>query len=460
MDPERPIEKMLRAWADKRRNDAGPPFELHPVTRRLLQGEVMRHNLRREPGRSPSWQWFINFAPRLGLAAGLIVIAAVCVFTLPMMHRKSEMSLAKNQPSPSAPQSQAVPASPAELSRTDTDKATQERANQPVLAKAQKDKGAKQATTVAAAPPAPAESPSLLSKKLEAADASTAERLAGTAPGGAEPVARPEVGVITQKELSSRYGLSRTRSSARPTSAAEEKAPAQAATQVGLTTNDALAGSVTGGQYAFRRVARAGARPVDDNLGQQASFGSPSASRSLVAPGALQGAPTAPSASRRIVLADRQVAGLVLHSFKVEQTGRELRIIDRDGSIYNGSLQSAAPLAAPAALSRQQTGSIADSANRTRALKVDSSLSASQVSGPVPFTVSGTNRTLGQELVFTGSIQGLGPGSGPVSFLYTGNGIAVMAPTNTVVPAGARILGKVVVGGQQTIQIEAVQQGP
>ena len=40
MEPERPIEKLLRDAGKKRRDDAGAPFELHPAARRLLQGEV------------------------------------------------------------------------------------------------------------------------------------------------------------------------------------------------------------------------------------------------------------------------------------------------------------------------------------------------------------------------------------------------------------------------------------
>jgi hypothetical protein len=41
-EPERPIEKLLRAAAQKRRDEAGGRFELHPANRRLLQGEVTR----------------------------------------------------------------------------------------------------------------------------------------------------------------------------------------------------------------------------------------------------------------------------------------------------------------------------------------------------------------------------------------------------------------------------------
>ena len=42
MEPERNIEKLLRAYAKRRRAKAGDAFTLHPATRRLLQGEVAR----------------------------------------------------------------------------------------------------------------------------------------------------------------------------------------------------------------------------------------------------------------------------------------------------------------------------------------------------------------------------------------------------------------------------------
>ena len=43
MEPERQIEKLLRRFAKKRRDDAGDDaFKLHPATRRLLQNEVAR----------------------------------------------------------------------------------------------------------------------------------------------------------------------------------------------------------------------------------------------------------------------------------------------------------------------------------------------------------------------------------------------------------------------------------
>ena len=43
MEPERKIEKLLRAYAKKRRAQAGDPLKLHPATRRLLQDEIARN---------------------------------------------------------------------------------------------------------------------------------------------------------------------------------------------------------------------------------------------------------------------------------------------------------------------------------------------------------------------------------------------------------------------------------
>ena len=50
MEPERKIEKLLRAFGKKRREDAKEPFALHQANRRLLQGEVRKLGRARERG--------------------------------------------------------------------------------------------------------------------------------------------------------------------------------------------------------------------------------------------------------------------------------------------------------------------------------------------------------------------------------------------------------------------------
>src|SRR5215831_5546206 len=96
MDPERPIEKLLRQAAQARRAEAGPPQELHPANRRMLQSEVARKYASAAPPAKRSF--FELFMPRLAWAAAVIVgLGLAAALMLPRESpRQSEMLLAKN----------------------------------------------------------------------------------------------------------------------------------------------------------------------------------------------------------------------------------------------------------------------------------------------------------------------------------------------------------------------------
>jgi hypothetical protein len=78
-DPEKPIENALQAYARKRRAEAGPPLQLHPATRKLLQAEVARRwpARSREPG---AWLKIVEaWWPRFAFAAAIFVgLGIVC----------------------------------------------------------------------------------------------------------------------------------------------------------------------------------------------------------------------------------------------------------------------------------------------------------------------------------------------------------------------------------------------
>lgn len=74
-EPERNIEKRLRAYAQKRRQDAGEPLELHPATRRMLQEEVSRL---RAKNRGASWLVRALAALRIPAQAGQRFAVAAC----------------------------------------------------------------------------------------------------------------------------------------------------------------------------------------------------------------------------------------------------------------------------------------------------------------------------------------------------------------------------------------------
>src|SRR5262245_13246382 len=93
MESERPIEKLLRAFAKKRRDEAGAPLELHGATRRLLQAEVARRKGKSQPegGFFPGLlKWL-----RPQLAFGLCIIAVLlvgAVVLLPLFNQSKTRS--------------------------------------------------------------------------------------------------------------------------------------------------------------------------------------------------------------------------------------------------------------------------------------------------------------------------------------------------------------------------------
>src|SRR5437588_742172 len=99
MEPERPIEKLLRAWANKRRHDAGPPLDMHPATRRLLQGEVARKLGKNERQTKSFSTWFGAVWPRFAWGLGVFAVLAGTVWLLlpPSERAASKGSFARNQ---------------------------------------------------------------------------------------------------------------------------------------------------------------------------------------------------------------------------------------------------------------------------------------------------------------------------------------------------------------------------
>src|SRR5437764_11801710 len=102
MDPERPIEKLLRKAAEARRAQAGAPQELHPANRRILQGEVARRFASAAPPPRSFLDWLTVFMPRLAWGAALLVgLGLAASLMLPRQSApQSEMFFAKNEATP------------------------------------------------------------------------------------------------------------------------------------------------------------------------------------------------------------------------------------------------------------------------------------------------------------------------------------------------------------------------
>src|SRR5258708_39893922 len=100
MDPERPIEKLLKAAAKKRRDQAGAPFELHPADRKALQAEVGRKYAK---AKRPSFlQSVLAGWPRLVWGTAIFAVLAIIAFMLVPNSNKTnpEAFMAQNTPIP------------------------------------------------------------------------------------------------------------------------------------------------------------------------------------------------------------------------------------------------------------------------------------------------------------------------------------------------------------------------
>ncbi len=92
-EPEKKIEELLQSYSRKRREDAGAPLEMHPATRRMLQGEVARQHSK--PGEAsserprPWWKTLLLFGPKYAGAIGMFAILALGVWVITQQGRES-----------------------------------------------------------------------------------------------------------------------------------------------------------------------------------------------------------------------------------------------------------------------------------------------------------------------------------------------------------------------------------
>ena len=161
----------------------------------------------------------------------------------------------------------------------------------------------------------------------------------------------------------------------------------------------------------------------------------------------------------------------VLASFEVEQVGREVRVVDGDGSVYTGYVQSAADasrsrsvvaenVARPAGTLRSIGATVEHNASALANAEV-------QTGQSYFFRVIGTNRTLNDNVVFTGQLIA---GADLKALPEITNGVRLSGGARGIQPEPAkktgaspgnpsRISGKAVVGNRGEVQIDAVSAG-
>jgi len=418
MNPERPIEKLLQAFARKRREQAGDGFDLHPATRRLLQGEVAR-----QYGRTGSefagWAW-ARLWPRLAFASATLAVLVVAAVILMPPGQKPEKTLylAKGEVAARPigvapiPRPSAAPAPVAEGPLADKLPApkTVQFANKHLAtgpARAMMPSEPDQAVrneAVQERAVSPAEVSAITDKPKSSADGLRAPVTQAPTPPETLLVPATPIAALAEKRPASLAVTAKDVSAAREPRAKTELEP-----KLALADSQADAAQMKE-RFAGVVFARKARSEADANMLVR---GEPEpASREWAFDQSTQkqyfaNRTAALTRTRR----QQDVAQVILNSFQLEQRGPEIRIVDEDGSVYTGTVQSAdtlprsgaaKPKAAtvPTVRSPRAHGSAYGVAKPAEVLPA-----AAPAAQFLNFTVRGTNATLRQALEFVGNLQ-------------------------------------------------------
>jgi len=517
-EPERPIEELLRDAARKRRDEAGAPFELHPATRRLLQGEVARQLARPQREARSFASLVAQLWPRFAWGLGLLAVLGVAVWVLfPGMHgEKPETFLARKLPvsevmppqaapptqsdalryggvSEAVPPQATLPPSPstfsaspalpkepqpmkptaeafADKAESEPDGSARQIGNERRLLAKDSFREAARSKAVGEALPATA---------AEKADRKRAAEWEMAAAGGA--MTQSPAGTVNGRD-ERRYGLA-TRASPLATAVAAASAPAPAVTASAPVSAPTVAeesiklSNDWSGQTAMARQSFAEPAAADRLRFSATSTDemAKSADASLKEAKSIRltqrfARVIAGTKAKAAAADDATSAHPVLASFQVEQRGSELRIVDADGSVYrgyvqvtdNGRRERAVRLETPAASStaRASKGAL----EGQLAPRLDSDQVTPQ---GYSFRVTGTNLSLRQNVVFSGNLllatRAASPPPGTAG-LSVGTGLGSLQNRSAQLPPlplpNSRISGKVVVGNGKPVEINAEPASP
>ena len=538
-EPERPIEKLLRAAAKKRRDEAGAPLELHPATRRLLQGEAARQFPPAQAASRSPVQTLGQMWPRFAWGLGMLAVLGVTVWLLVPMPGNNEPHavLGKKQPVPAPNPTATELVHPSNALATSPSPPLEERAGErracapgplnPIAVRPAAPKEALPSPLTAQAPDAAPPAPAAAAKPttIALADAVSSARRTPTPEVAGQPQplpkdsltsetgveAREKLALATAPQLANRekpaeaeVAASSTMPAPAPAAvangafskrfgpvgqpAAPAGAPATPASPSSIVRAPAVTGLVTADEsgklavdradqpaFAFRSLSPAGSgntSKLSDSLTDGRLDSAAALRKEARSISATQWfAQALQSPKTKSILADKAApTHPVLAAFQVEQAGRELRIVDGDGSVYRGYLQIA-----DAARRRSSVKAEAPAAAQTsRALgavleeKSTASLDADQ---PAPqtnfFRVTGTNRSLQKKVVFTGNLlsaTNLAQFQAVTNDLrISGSLVGLRGGAGQPAPLpllNSRISGKVVIGNGQAVEINALPAAP
>ena len=510
MEPERHIEKLLRGYAKKRREESGAPLELHPATRRLLQGEVARRASRKRAD---------SFFPALiaGLRRRAVLVSCFAVLVLigtsllmPALSnskKKAQLALAQNQDLPRErapasappPPAQPEPALDKEKSQLDDSGAgvrSAERLENYKLGAANADRNPARESEIVSKVPAiggasytsPRFSkdsvsqgiaelapPKVLRQSQAAAPATSRPDSKSIAEPGQTTVAMTTGEAVPMKGADDKavYRLSDslvTATNAWNVVAKNGPAEFETAKKIGPTLG-AVAESEATGTFALAGKSPGAEAPEVGGLvaAQKGAF-EVAAGRAVDESAAFANSQRyAPiDAAANAQYRDQNIPAPVLASFQVQQSDQQIRVVDQDGSVYSGYWQPGGSAIADQAGSDLKTTAPAAPPPGQFQEKDARRIEAGQPAAVnYSFRVAGMNQSLKQNVVFAGSLTGISNGAPLIqsssSIGSLGGGGFQNKSSNAslqLLLGNARVSGTAVIDNTKQIQINAMPAKP
>ena len=464
MEPERKIEKLLRAYAKKRRARAGDSLKLHPMMRRRLHEEVARNVSQPDESNASMSLWELfrqRWAFLLSFALMIFFGAALFLPTLGSAKKKAQILATLNNLRQIGTAAQIVAGENSGKLPVSLDALTNQLASDKILIDAE---SGQRFIYIAGG------------ENLEAMQSNSMLAYAPTdkkgravlfADGRAEIVNGAQFSELTNQQWP---GLAFAKDSTR-------RIADTSATMTVASGNGAAMSSISG---QLKPADEGAATPnAGDSAANLPAAPPPRVDRLDQAPGATGNYSVTQTKSGQFASAGSQnsIVALqnnfkniitsaktasVLANFQVQQNGNAIRIVDADGSVYDGSLQPESAVAAsrsPPGTSAAPVTVLAQADQKKAAVGLEEEAQAAQ---NYFFRVSGMNQTLKQSVVFSGNLLAYvnAARNPPQSFGRSVGGQLQPVFTNQLPWRSSRIAGTAVISDTNHIEINATPQAP
>jgi len=419
LEPQRPIEDLVREHARRRREQTGGAFELHPATRKMLQDEVRKAH----PKAQRSEGFLLSLIGRLGpklswaVAAGAVAIGLGLLVLLPLNRNQPETTAAFS--TDQAPVMEMVDVS--RLAET----------NLTLVAQTAPPRLEKRDEAVGGGARQFQQPVNLQFGELTNTTLLALEERKDAPTGAAASLSVANSGKAEKKpaEVDKNADLSDSLRATEPAAVTAAAAPAQEDAfrrRFQPEALDRLAGAPALKQVDLEAELQKEANSKQTQVAQANLYDNQSSELDLD----FAQVP-APVRTKVTAAKDKKSApAAVLTTFKLQQTGNNVKVVDHDGSVYTGTVErfSAAPASSSSSLRAAPVENYAVS-------KAAAPAQNEQNIGGLAFRVTGTNRSLNQRVIFAGNITGV-------------DDVQAQQQTNALTPAQNSPLGQNSVNNQ------------